>query len=216
MGNDLGEHHQSSHSELKLSKHNHHRELNCYQELMHLLKVMDSNSYDALSKVYTNSICKVYERDLRQFFEHAKHIVTKNHLSDELNASSSGKSKPQVVKVPVYGILGIQKDQWSPIIVDSGERQRFDAIFEKVLQEIDPVALTEQIFCINFFQLDATSPTSNKKNNSNFSTPPTNKESIMQPKKINEEVRKMMGELFATLESELLSFIINYEKLDPL
>lgn len=216
LGNDLGEH-QASIGEIKLSKHNHHKELSPYQELMHLLKVMDINSYDALSKVYTSSLSKVYERDLRQFFEQAKHIVTKNHINDELNVSSSSKTKLQVVKVPVYGILGIPKEQWSTILVDTNERKRFDGILEKVLTEIDPVALNEQIFCINFFQLDALSPTSNVKSLPFAATTP-NKETtpLLQPKKINEEVRKMMGELFGILESELLSFILSYEKLDPL
>lgn len=219
LGNDLGEHQvMNSSSDLKLSKHNHHRELNPYEELMHLLKVMDNNSYQALTRVYTNSLSKVYERDLRQFFEHAKYIVTRNHVNDESNSSLSSKTKLQVVKVPVYGILGIPKDQWTSTLIDSSERQRFDTIFEKVLTEIDPVALNEQIFCVNFFQLDVLSPTSNSKNIS-FTVATPNKESSsssLQPRKINEEVRKMMGELFGTLESELLSFIINYEKLDPL
>lgn len=99
-------------------------------------------------------------------------------------------------------------------MVDSNERARFDAIFEKVLTEIDPVAFEEQMFCINFFQLDALSPTVNKRG-PQFSGTTPGKDTV-QPKKINEEVRRMMGELFNILESELLSFIMNYEKLDPL
>ncbi|KAL7032962.1 hypothetical protein ACKWTF_007437 [Chironomus riparius] len=215
LGNDLGEH-QASTVEIKLSKHNHHKELSPYQELMHLLKVMDMSSYDALSKVYTGSLSKVYERDLRQFFEQAKYNVTKNHINDELNVSTSSKTKVQIVKVPVYGILGIPKEQWSLILVDTNERKRFDGILEKVLTEIDPVALNEQIFCINFFQLDALSPTLNVKSLP-FAVTTPNKETTpsLQPRKINDEVRKMMGELFGILESELLSFILNYEKLDP-
>lgn len=217
LGNDLGEH-QSSGNDFKLSKHNHHRELNGYQELMHLMKTMDMISYDALAKVYTNSLSKVYERDLRQFFDQAKWMVTKNHVHDELNQSTSSKSKVQTVKVPVYGILGISKEQWSSAVVDATERQRFDTIFEKVLTEIDPIALDEQIFCINFFQLDVLSPTSSMKN-APFSTTPTGKDtpsSKRLDRQINEEVRRMMSELFGILESELLGFIMNFEKLDPL
>lgn len=33
-------------------------------------------------------------------------------------------------------------------------------------------------------------------------------------KKINEEVRKMMGEIFSCIEAELLNFITYHEKLD--
>jgi carbon monoxide dehydrogenase subunit G len=35
-------------------------------------------------------------------------------------------------------------------------------------------------------------------------------------KQINEEVRRMMGDLFGCLESELVSFIAYYEKMDSL
>lgn len=221
LGNDLGE---STHrDELKLPKHNHHRELLAYQELMHWMKMMDTNAYEALSKVYTSSLSKVYERDIRQFFEQAKWIVNKNrnHASDEVNTSVSGKSKVQQVKVPVYGILGIPKDQWSAAIIDSGERQRFDGILEKVLTELEPVALSEQMFCINFFQLDVLSPTSSSSKNNPFAVTPNKDTPSLVPQKrldrqINEEVRKMMSELFGILESELISFIVNFEKLDPL
>ena len=61
------------------------------------------------------------------------------------------------------GILGISKDQWSAGI-DQNERQRFDSILEKVLTELEPTALSEQLFC--------------------------------PLRLLNEEVRRMMGELF--------------------
>lgn len=35
-------------------------------------------------------------------------------------------------------------------------------------------------------------------------------------KQINEEVRRMMGDLFGCLEAELVSFIAYYEKMDSL
>ena len=44
--------------------------------------------------------------------------------------------------------------------VESSDREKFDATLEKVLAELEPVALQEQMFCINFFQLDVLSPTS--------------------------------------------------------
>lgn len=218
LGNDLGE--TSHRDELKLPKHNHHRELLAYLELMHWMKMMDTHAYEALSKVYTSSLSKVYERDIRNFFDQAKWIVNRNHASDEANTSVSGKSKVQQVKVPVYGILGIAKDQWSAAIIDASERQRFDGVLEKVLTELEPVALSEQMFCINFFQLDVLSPTSSSKKNP-FAVTPNKETSTIVPQKrldrqINEEVRKMMSELFGILESELISFIVNFEKLDPL
>lgn len=219
LGNDLGETVSSHRDDLKLPKHHHHRELGAYQELMHWMKAMDTNAYEGLTKVYTSSLSKVYERDLRQFFDQSKHQVTKNHIHDELN-TSAGKSKLQG-KSTLYGILGLPKEQWSSSAVDSNERQRFDSVLEKVLTELEPIALNEQMFCINFFQLDVLSPTSSTKNAPSFAVTPNKDTSLSIPQKrldrqINEEVRRMMSELFGILETELVSFIVNFEKLDTL
>lgn len=220
LGNDLGETVSANREDLKLPKHHHHRELGAYQELMHWMKAMDYNAYDALTKVYTSSLSKVYERDIRQFFDQSKHLITKNHINDEMNTSISGKSKLQPAKASLYGILGLSKDQWSST-VDGNERQRFDAVLEKVLTELEPIALNEQMFCINFFQLDVLSPTSSTKNVPSLAVTPNKDTSINIPQKrldrqINEEVRKMMSELFGILESELVGFTFSFEKLDTL
>lgn len=222
LGNDLGETVSVHRDDLKLPKHYHHQELTAYQELMHWMKAMDPNAYEALTKVYTSSLSKVYDRDVRQFFDQAKHLITKNHVNDEMSTSMSGKSKPQPSKASLYGILGLPKDQWSSSAVDSNERQRFDSVLEKVLTELEPMALNEQMFCINFFQLDVLSPTSSSKNAPSLAiTPNKDLSSVSIPQKrldrqINEEVRRMMSELFGVLESELIGFIVNFEKLDTL
>lgn len=45
-----------------------HQELKPYTELMHWIKAMDSKTYDGLTAVYTKSLSKIYERDIRNFF----------------------------------------------------------------------------------------------------------------------------------------------------
>lgn len=42
---------------------------------------------------------------------------------------------------------------------DTQERQRFDQVLETVLSELEPICLSEQNFCVSFFQLDVLSPT---------------------------------------------------------
>lgn len=105
---------------------------------------------------------KVYERELRNFFDLAKSLISPQLLSDsEMNTSISSKFKsPQSKQIsqPQYGILGISKEQWTNGL-DANERQRFETIMEKVLTELEPVALSEQHFAIQFFQLDVLSPT---------------------------------------------------------
>ncbi len=223
LSNEIGEYFPHS-SELTLPKHNHHKELLPYQELMHWMKVMDRKAYDALAKVYTNSLSKIYERDVRVFFEQAKSLVVGK--DEELNTSAS-KIKGQQAKQAnsqLYGILGINKENWGQGI-DQNERRRFDSILEKVLTELEPIALNEQLFCINFFQLDILSPTGRNTQTTldEMSVTPSkeDKDVLVLPQKridrqINEEVRRMMTELFGVLENELINFILTFEKKDSL
>lgn len=78
-GNDLGEtgsqNSKSSGSSqtISLAKHNRlHSQLQMYGPLMQWLQLMDRRCYDDLLKVYTSSIGKLYERDMRQFFDEAR------------------------------------------------------------------------------------------------------------------------------------------------
>lgn len=150
-------------ADLVLTKHtNVHKDLSTYSELMHWIKSMDRKAYDGLTRVYTTSMSKVYEREIRHFFELARASISSQLSGDnEMNTSMSSKFKsPQSVKqiAQPWGILGVNKEQWSHSL-DAAERQRFDSILEKVLAELEPVALSEQHFCIRFFQLDVLSPT---------------------------------------------------------
>ncbi|XP_052872288.1 exocyst complex component 1 [Anopheles cruzii] len=235
LGN-LGDSHDTSVKELTLPKHYHvHKELSTLMELMHWMKTMDRKAYDALIKVYTASLSKVYDRDIRTFFENAKQALSEkrfNSREDVNNSSMSNKLKlgQQSTKQAAqpYGILGINKELWTPG-AEPAERQRFDCILEKVLAELEPVALSEQHFCIAFFQLDVISPTG--KNTQTTLEAGNGGETLVSGQKderdsavqipqrrldrqINEDVRKMMGELFSSLESELNSFILSFEKLD--
>uniref|UniRef100_A0A182N268 Exocyst complex component Sec3 PIP2-binding N-terminal domain-containing protein n=1 Tax=Anopheles dirus TaxID=7168 RepID=A0A182N268_9DIPT len=231
LGN-LGDAQNAPTQELSLPKHhNVHRELTSFIELMHWMKIMDRKAYDALTKVYTTSLSKVYDRDIHTFFENAKQALSLKQSSREdiNNTSMSNKLKlgPQSNKQPAqpYGILGVNKEMWSPG-AEPAERQRFDLILEKVLAELEPVALSEQHFCIAFFQLDVISPTGK---NTQTTLDAASGEGIAQKderdtalqipqrrldRQINEEVRRMMGELFANLETEINSFILSFEKLD--
>lgn len=57
-----------------------------------------------------------------------------------------------------WGLLGVEREQWGAEY-DVTERTRFDQVLEKVLAQLEPVCLTEQNFCVAFFQLDVLSPT---------------------------------------------------------
>lgn len=117
---------------------------------MHWCKTMDRRAYIALRKVYTDSIGKLYDRDLKLFFEQALHLVTGDELA---------RTKPQNVKQgTTTALLGLDKELW-PSEADFSDRQRYEATLERVLAQLEPVCLNEQQFCVSFFQLDVVSPT---------------------------------------------------------
>lgn len=68
LSNEIGDKSLSS-TELVLPNHSSvHHELTPYTELMHWIKAMDRTRYDRLADVYTSSMSKIYERDIRNFF----------------------------------------------------------------------------------------------------------------------------------------------------
>ncbi len=69
----------ASAAQLKLTRRKHnHRELAKFAELVHWLKVMDPKSFGNLQSIYRNTVCKLYEKDLRMFFDAAKFRVSGN------------------------------------------------------------------------------------------------------------------------------------------
>lgn len=229
LGNDVSHSTSSSDShahELVLPKHTAvHRELAPFAELMHWLKAMDDKSFEKLAKIYTNSLSKIYDRDIRQFFDSARAQIRLDDLNTSTEsgskASSASSSKQQSVQ---YGMIGVNRDLW-PAAIDTEERRKLDNLLEKVLGDLEPVALSEQQFCISFFRMEANSPNMPAGRSTdalNVSVEGSLENSAMDTsqrrtgKQINEDVRRMMAELFGCLETELTNFIQGYERLDSL
>lgn len=230
LGNDVSHSTSSSdshHHELVLPKHTTvHKELAPFAEVMHWLKAMDLKSFEKLAKIYTNSLSKIYERDIRQFFDAARSQI---HL-DDLNVSTESSSKSSSKQPQIsYGMIGVHRDLW-PTGIDVEERRKLDSLLEKVLGDLEPVALSEQQFCISFFQMDASSPVGKAPTGEGMATAELSSSAAAAEspmaladvsqrrigKQINEEVRRMMTELFGCLETELTNFIQGFEKLDSL
>nr|XP_018898430.1 PREDICTED: exocyst complex component 1 isoform X2 [Bemisia tabaci] len=226
LGNDPGEFRAMIGPDLVLPKHTAmHRELSAYTELMHWCKAMDRKAFNSLTKVYTNSISKLYERDVKQFLEDARQRVaagqskmggSKEDVASKpwLSVSVSSKSQPSA------SLLGVDRELWAQE-VSPAERLRFDQVFERVLSELEPVCLSEQNFCVHFFELgiqklrmsqsQSEDALSAKKDDPK--TPSTPQKKI--EKQMHEEVRKMMAEIFNCIEPEILNFLNHHEKIDP-
>ncbi|XP_076043621.1 exocyst complex component Sec3 [Oratosquilla oratoria] len=234
LGNDPGETLSLHAEKITLPRHtNIHAELKPYTELMHWVRALDERAYDHLNRTYSSSISKLYERDIKMFFEQARQRISgarrlKGSGSTQDLAGMSGmagkltsqlKQQAQTLGTRSSGaLLGVDREQWGSEL-DISERQKFDEIFERVLSELQPVCLTEQEFCISFFNLNAGAQ--EKSITSAASTPGSNGSDEMtltqgekRGKQVNREVRSMMGALFTTLEQELNSFINTYDRAD--
>lgn len=225
-----------------------HDELRKYGDLMQCMKCIDTANNETLTLNYTKAMSWVYEREIGQFLEHAKRMVVGQSsredllMSTSMTASVSSKLKAAGAGVTgsgvrqatggrdqPYGVLGWTRDQWS-VGVEASERRKYDALLERVLGELETVALAEQKFCVEFFHLDALSPTTET---SVIAPAPTDERDssvtatlqlVRKPANIGGassgmpvskwNVRSIMTALFVWLESELSQFIESFEKQD--
>lgn len=217
LGNDIGEAPVST--DLTLPAHQGiHSELEPYTELMKLLRALDNKAFVQLTKVYTGTMSKLYQRDLKLFFEEAKtRLISKRF---HVNASkSSGQKGDDLIGPASICLLG--GEVWAP----QGEGALLDSVLERVLSQLQPVCLAEQAFCISFLQLDSVlSPSKGNEidemdNVSNGATSPgsvTSTTSKKLERQLNEEVRATMAAIFPSLEPELNNFISYLDKIDNL
>ncbi|KAK2160905.1 hypothetical protein LSH36_125g04005 [Paralvinella palmiformis] len=165
---------------------------------MHWLKAVEPDSYLKLRKVYTSSLSKLYDREVRDFIESSKQklAVVKQEKKGGSSSSLNRSLDSRTLKSPSLSTLDSDSHGSDP---DVSGRLKFDQLFEHILSELAPVCWAEQEFCVEFFHLNDDSSQSDKQD--------TPKKGKNLEKEINQEIRSMMPELFPSLESELNNFI---------
>ncbi|XP_043276360.1 exocyst complex component 1 [Venturia canescens] len=216
LGNDVGDVSAST-GDLLLPTHQAvHRELEPYMELMQLLRALDNKAFQQLTKVYTGTMSKLYQRDLKLFFEEAKNRLINTRPHANSSKSSSQKGEDLIAPAPLCLLSG---ESWAP----QGEGALLDSLLDRALSQLQPVCLAEQAFCVAFLQLDVVlSPSKSteneeSENTSNGATSPGSATSTASKKlerQINEEVRATMAAIFPSLEPELNNFILFLDKID--
>ncbi|XP_061153224.1 exocyst complex component 1 isoform X4 [Syngnathus typhle] len=223
--------------ELTLPKHSPlHRDLLRYAKLMEWLKITHREKYEGLSRTYVDYMSRLYEREIKDFFEIAK--IKMAGTSKEAKGKfglhgSSGKltgSTSSLNKLSVQG-SNSRRSQSSSLLdmgnmsasdLDVADRTKFDKIFEQVLSELEPLCLAEQDFISRFFKLQQ-----------NLSVPPPlaqqearesdgGAQSRMPPQAEHRHslssdkdmVRLMMNKVFQSIETELNSLIALGDKID--
>uniref|UniRef100_A0A8C3LY05 Exocyst complex component 1 n=1 Tax=Chrysolophus pictus TaxID=9089 RepID=A0A8C3LY05_CHRPC len=152
-----------------------------YAKLMEWLKNTDYGKYEGLTKNYMDYLSRLYEREIKDFFEVAKIKMTgttkegkkfatlprkESAVKQETESlhGSSGKltgSTSSLNKLSVQS-SGNRRSQSSSLLdmgnmsasdLDVADRTKFDKIFEQVLSELEPLCLAEQDFISKFFKL---------------------------------------------------------------
>ncbi|KAK1136652.1 hypothetical protein K0M31_001196 [Melipona bicolor] len=216
LGNDVGDTSMSM-TDLVLPTHQAvHHELEPYTELMQLLRALDNKAFTQLTKVYTDTMSKLYKRDLKRFFEEARNKLICKRLQANISKSSSQKAEDLLNPAPICLLSG---ETWAPV----GEGNLLDSVLDCMLSQMQPVCLAEQAFCISFLQLDSVlSPSKSSEmeetdNVSNGAASPgsvTSTASKKLERQVNEEVRGTMSAIFPSLETELNNFIAFLDKID--
>uniref|UniRef100_A0A8C5EL13 Exocyst complex component 1 n=1 Tax=Gouania willdenowi TaxID=441366 RepID=A0A8C5EL13_GOUWI len=231
-------------TELVLPKHSPlHRDLLRYAKLMDWLKNTHREKYDGLSRTYVDYMSRLYEREIKDFFEIAKIKMAgtskeakgkfatlprkESALKQETESlhGSSGKltgSTSSLNKLTVQG-SNSRRSQSSSLLdmgnmsasdLDVADRTKFDKIFEQVLSELEPLCLAEQDFLSKFFKLQQ-----------HMTVPETEELDGSTPSKLpppqtehrhslKDMVRHMMNKIFQSIETELNSLIALGDKID--
>ncbi|XP_015241060.1 PREDICTED: exocyst complex component 1 isoform X4 [Cyprinodon variegatus] len=224
-------------AELSLPKHSPlHRDLLRYAKLMEWLKNTQREKYEGLSRTYVDYMNRLYEREIKDFFEIAK--IKMAGTSKEAKGKfglhgSSGKltgSTSSLNKLTVQG-SNSRRSQSSSLLdmgnmsasdLDVADRTKFDKIFEQVLSELEPLCLAEQDFISKFFKLHqhqtvlpplAQPETEETDGSIPSRTPPQadHRHSLSSEKDM---VRLMMNKIFQSIEPELNSLIALGDKID--
>jgi hypothetical protein len=199
VGNDMGNL-DAGNDQLKLKRRkNIHKELMKYAELVHWMKSMDPKSFAVLQTLYRENLCKLYEKDIQQFFEMARYRISGGRAAQPVAGSSTDLAGAKKgIRASHSGLLGADNDSINSDLSLS-ERERFDDIMETVLIELEDICMDEQFFSSNFFQMEQID---------------VNNPDQKEAKRVMEQARKMMAEIFPSLENELLQFISFYERSD--
>uniref|UniRef100_A0A8C9YIS2 Exocyst complex component 1 n=1 Tax=Sander lucioperca TaxID=283035 RepID=A0A8C9YIS2_SANLU len=223
-------------AEMSLPKHSPlHRDLLRYAKLMEWLKNTHREKYEGLSRTYVDYMSRLYEREIKDFFEVAKIKMAgttkeakgkfatlprkESALKQETESlhGSSGKltgSTSSLNKLTVQG-SNSRRSQSSSLLdmgnmsasdLDVADRTKFDKIFEQVLSELEPLCLAEQDFISKFFKL--------QQPRRNIHSDILVLLRMLSSGISDHIVRLMMNKIFQSIETELNSLIALGDKID--
>ncbi|KAK7889599.1 hypothetical protein WMY93_025159 [Mugilogobius chulae] len=207
-------------AELTLPKHSPlHRDLLRYSKLMEWLKNTHKEKYDGLSRTYVDYMSRLYEREIKDFFEVAK-IKMAGTSKEAKGKFATLPRKESALKTETESKCHAQRlfhlNKWLLLC--------FFAIFifEQVLSELEPLCLAEQDFISRFFKLQQhqvvvpplAQPETEEPNGGTQMRIPHHTEQRQSLSSEKDIVRVMMNKIFQSIETELNSLIALGDKID--
>ncbi|KAM8800167.1 LOW QUALITY PROTEIN: exocyst complex component 1-like [Eudromia elegans] len=192
-----------------------HEELVQYTPLMAWLRSANPVLFRDLPKVYAQNLGRLYDREIKTFFEHAKTLLLgrrKASLQEILD-------KPMVTGSRQQFRLSLPESREGPVdVLNRGNVAK--QMLEKVLKELQPLCTAEQEFIEKFFLLkqDAAdldvleaSATKGEESMASPEDPPCTK----PRSQLDEPATRLLSEIFSSLEPELRNFLDVCNKVHP-
>ncbi|XP_010218595.1 PREDICTED: exocyst complex component 1-like, partial [Tinamus guttatus] len=192
----------------------HHEELVHYTPLMAWLRNANPILFSDLPKVYAQNLSRLYDREIKTFFEQAKSLLLgrrKASLQEVLD-------KPMVTGSRQQFRLSLPESREGP--EDILNRGNVTKILEKVLKELQPLCTAEQEFVEEFFLLNQdaadlevlkASATKGEESMASPEDPPYTKPRSL----LDEPATRLLSEILSSLEPELRSFLDVCNKVHP-
>ncbi|XP_074691512.1 exocyst complex component 1-like [Strix aluco] len=192
----------------------HHEELVPYTPLMAWLRNANPVLFCDLPKVYAQKLSRLYDREIKAFFEQAKTFLLgrrKGSLQESLEKPMAMGSRQQ----SRWSLPGSREGQ-----EDTPDKGNVIKMLEQVLRELQPLCTVEQQFIEKFFQLshDAAdlqvlkaSATKEGESTTSPEDPPCTK----PRSQLEEPTTRLLSEIFSCLEPELRGFLDVCNKAHP-
>ncbi|XP_054695843.1 exocyst complex component 1-like isoform X7 [Grus americana] len=193
----------------------HHKELVPYTPLMAWLRNANPVLFCDLPKVYAQNLSRLYDREIKAFFEQAKTFLLgrrKGSLQESLEKPMAMGSR--------------QQSRWSLPGGREGQEDTLDKgnvikqMLEQVLRELQPLCTVEQQFIEQFFQLsqgaaDLQVPEASATKGGESMASPEDPPCTKPRSQLEEPTTRLLSEIFGCLESELRGFLDVCNKVHP-
>ncbi|XP_068871062.1 exocyst complex component 1-like [Aphelocoma coerulescens] len=193
----------------------HHEELLPYTPLMAWLRNINPVLFWDLTKVYSQNLGRLYEREIKALFEQAKISLLgrrKGSLQETWEKPMGNRQQPW------WSLPGSRESQ-----EDAPDRGNISKVLEQVLRELQPLCTSEQQFLQEFFRLGHDSVElqelevkASATKGGEPTAPPEDPPCIKGQSQPEEATAQLLSEIFSCLEPELRAFLGICSKVHPL